>query len=121
MHPIPSVRTYVIVSAIIEFVTYYVAQIDLGASDIVVALLIAFIKMSLVVLIFTNLKADSPLTKLFAVAGFWGWPYCWDSSTSTTFRAAGCPRASRGSQRARKDVKVSIPREFLTKQGPRAL
>jgi cytochrome c oxidase subunit 4 len=73
MHSVPSVRTYVIVWAILTimtFVTYYVAQVELGAWNIVVALIIAFFKMSLVVLIFMNLKADSPLTKLFAVAGF---------------------------------------------------
>jgi cytochrome c oxidase subunit 4 len=61
MHSIPSVRTYVIVWAILTvmtFVTYYVAQIELGAWNIVVALLIAFFKMMLVIMIFMNLKAD---------------------------------------------------------------
>jgi len=73
MHSIPSVRTYVTVWAILTimtFVTYYVAQIELGAWNIVVALLIAFFKMTLVILIFMNLRADSALTKLFAVGGF---------------------------------------------------
>jgi cytochrome c oxidase subunit 4 len=42
----------------------------LGAWNIVVALLIAFFKMMLVILFFMNAKADSPLTKLFAGAGF---------------------------------------------------
>jgi len=73
MHSIPSVRTYVIIWAILTtmtFVTYYVAQIELGAWNIVVALLIAFFKMMLVILFFMNAKADSPLTKLFAGAGF---------------------------------------------------
>ena len=73
MHSIPSVRTYVIIWAILTtmtFVTYYVAQIELGAWNIVVALFIAFFKMMLVILFFMNAKADSPLTKLFAGAGF---------------------------------------------------
>ena len=52
------------------FVTFYVAQIELGTWNIVVALLIAFFKMMLVVLFFMNVKAESPLTKLFAGAGF---------------------------------------------------
>ena len=73
MHSIPSVRTYVLVwltLTIMTFVTFYVSTIDLGEWNIVVAMLIAFFKMSLVVLIFMNVKAESPLTKLFAAAGF---------------------------------------------------
>ena len=73
MHEIPSVRTYVTIWAILTvmtFVTYYVAQVELGAWNIVVALLIAFFKMMLVILFFMNVKAESPLTKLFAGAGF---------------------------------------------------
>ena len=73
MHSIPSVRTYVTVWAILTimtFVTFYVAQIELGVWNIVVALLIAFFKMMLVVIFFMNVKAESPLTKLFAAGGF---------------------------------------------------
>lgn len=73
MHSVPSVRTYVTIWAILTFMTfatYYIAQIDLGEWNIVIALLIAFFKMSLVVLFFMNLKAENPLTKLFAAAGF---------------------------------------------------
>lgn len=73
MHSIPSVRTYVLVwltLTIMTFVTYYVAQIELGAWNIVVALLIALFKMMLVIMFFMNVKAESPLTKLFAFAGF---------------------------------------------------
>jgi len=73
MHSIPSVRTYVTVWAILTFMTfatYYIAQIDLGEWNIVIALLIAFFKMMLVILFFMNVKADSALTKLFAGAGF---------------------------------------------------
>jgi cytochrome c oxidase subunit IV len=73
MHEIPSVRTYVtiwLILTVMTFVTYYVAQVELGAWNIVVALLIAFFKMMLVILFFMNVKAESPLTKLFAGAGF---------------------------------------------------
>ena len=73
MHSIPSVRTYVTIWAtltIMTFVTFYVAQIELGVWNIVVALLIAFFKMMLVVLFFMNVKAENPLTKLFVGAGF---------------------------------------------------
>jgi len=73
MHSIPSVRTYVLVwltLTVMTFVTFYVAQIDLGQWNVVVALLIAFFKMMLVILFFMNVKAESPLTKLFAGAGF---------------------------------------------------
>jgi cytochrome c oxidase subunit 4 len=73
MHSIPSVRTFITIWAILTimtFVTFYVAQIELGTWNIVVALLIAFFKMMLVVLFFMNVKAESPLTKLFAGAGF---------------------------------------------------
>jgi len=52
------------------FATYYIAQIDLGQWNIVIALLIAFFKMSLVIFFFMNLKAESALTKLFAAGGF---------------------------------------------------
>src|SRR5947207_15151348 len=73
MHSIPSLRTYILIWAtltIMTFVTYEVAQIDLGVLNTVVALLIAFFKMMLVILFFMNVKAESPLTKLFAGAGF---------------------------------------------------
>ena len=52
MHSVPSVRTYVTIWAILTFMTfatYYIAQIDLGQWNIVIALLIAFFKMSLVI------------------------------------------------------------------------
>ena len=52
------------------FVTYLVAQVNLGEWNVVVALCIAFFKMMLVILFFMNVKAESPLTKLFAGAGF---------------------------------------------------
>ena len=73
MHEIPSVKTYVAIWAtltILTFVTYTVAKIDMGGFNIVVAMGIAFFKMMLVILFFMNVKQESPLTKLFAAAGF---------------------------------------------------
>src|ERR1700694_1364152 len=73
MHSIPSVRTYVTIWAILTimtFVTFYVAQIELGVWYIVVDLLIAFFNIMLVLLFFMNVKAEIPLTKLYAGAGF---------------------------------------------------
>jgi cytochrome c oxidase subunit 4 len=73
MHSVPSVRTYVLVwltLTIMTGVTFYVSKIEMGEWNIVVALLIAFFKMMLVILIFMNVKSESPLTKLFVGAGF---------------------------------------------------
>jgi cytochrome c oxidase subunit 4 len=52
------------------FVTYGVAQIDLGPFNIVIALAIAAFKMTLVIWFFMHVRTDSPLTKLFVFAGF---------------------------------------------------
>jgi len=73
MHPITPVRTYVLIwltLTIMTFVTYRVAQIDLGAFNIVVALAIAVFKMMLVIWFFMHVRTDNPLTKLFVFAGF---------------------------------------------------
>jgi cytochrome c oxidase subunit 4 len=73
MHPVTPVRTYVIIwltLTIMTFVTYGVAQIDLGPFNIVIALLIAFFKMMLVIWFFMHVRTDNPLTKLFVSAGF---------------------------------------------------
>jgi cytochrome c oxidase subunit 4 len=52
--------------------TVGVTYIELGRFNLIIALLIAFTKASLVVLFFMNVKSSSPLTKLFVVAGlFW--------------------------------------------------
>jgi cytochrome c oxidase subunit 4 len=52
--------------------TVGVTYIHMGRFNLVVALLIAITKASLVVLFFMNVKNSSPLTKLFVVAGlFW--------------------------------------------------
>lgn len=73
MHPATPVRTYVLVwltLTILTFVTYGVAQIDLGPFNIVIALGIAFFKMMLVIWFFMHVRMDNPLTKLFVFAGF---------------------------------------------------
>jgi cytochrome c oxidase subunit 4 len=73
MHPVTPVRTYVLIwltLTILTFVTYYVAQIDLGQLNVVVALGIAAFKMSLVIWFFMHVRTDNPLTKLFVFAGF---------------------------------------------------
>jgi cytochrome c oxidase subunit 4 len=73
MHSITPVRTYVIIwiiLTIMTFVTYGVAQIDLGPFNIVIALAIAAFKMMLVVWFFMHVRTDNPLTKLFVFAGF---------------------------------------------------
>jgi len=73
MNPVTPVRTYVIIwliLTIMTFTTYAVAQIDLGQFNIVIALAIAFFKMSLVIWFFMHVRTDNPLTKLFVFAGF---------------------------------------------------
>ncbi len=72
-HHIASVRDYVLVwlaLVVLTFTTTYVGFIDMGEFNIVVALLIAVIKMSLVIWIFMGVRFTSSLTKLFVVAGF---------------------------------------------------
>jgi cytochrome c oxidase subunit 4 len=73
MHPVTPVRTYVLIwltLTILTFVTFYVSTINLGAFNIVIALGIAFTKMTLVIWFFMHVRTDSPLTKLFVFAGF---------------------------------------------------
>lgn len=72
-HPVTPARTYVIIWAILTimtFVTFEVAQIDLGVFNTVVALSIAFFKMMLVIFFFMEVRRESGLTKLFVFAGF---------------------------------------------------
>ncbi|HZT36743.1 MAG TPA: cytochrome C oxidase subunit IV family protein [Bryobacteraceae bacterium] len=74
-HHITPVRTYVLVwiaLIILTFVTTWVAEIDLGEWNIVVAMTIAVVKMSLVAAFFMHIKGASALTKLVCGAGlFW--------------------------------------------------
>jgi cytochrome c oxidase subunit IV len=72
-HKVLPIRTYVLIWAILicaTFTTLGVAFLDLGPWNIVVAMMIAFTKMSLVVLYFMHVKQQDNLTKLFVVAGF---------------------------------------------------
>jgi|SRR5579871_6787512 len=72
-HPITPVRTYVtiwVILTVMTITTYLVAQIDLGPFNTVVALMIAFFKMSLVVMFFMEVRRERPLTKVFVFAGF---------------------------------------------------
>ncbi len=73
MHvPIPKVSTLVGIWAtliVLTFTTWRVAYVELGEWNIVVALLIAFIKASLVVWVFMAIRHSTTLTKLFCVAG----------------------------------------------------
>jgi cytochrome c oxidase subunit 4 len=72
-HKVLPVRTYVLIWLILIVATgttLGVAYIDLGPWNIVVALAIAFTKMSLVVLFFMHVKQQTNLTKIFVVAGF---------------------------------------------------
>jgi cytochrome c oxidase subunit 4 len=74
-HPIHSVGRYVSVFAallVLTFTTVLVAEVELGPWNVVVALVIAIIKASLVVLFFMGVKESSSLTKLIVTAGlFW--------------------------------------------------
>jgi cytochrome c oxidase subunit IV len=69
---IPKVRTLVTVWAILIVLTgttAAVSYVELGEWNIVVALLIALIKASLVVWIFMGVRHSTTLTRLFCVAG----------------------------------------------------
>ena len=70
--PIPKVGTLVAVWAaliVLTGLTSAVSYIELGEWNIVVALLIAFTKASLVAWIFMGVRHTTSLTKLFCVAG----------------------------------------------------
>ncbi|MBI4166273.1 MAG: cytochrome C oxidase subunit IV family protein [Acidobacteria bacterium] len=73
-HVVPK-RTYLVVFAcliVLTLVTATVATIDLGPLNIVVALLIAMCKASLVVLFFMHLRWSTRLVHIVAVASlFW--------------------------------------------------
>ena len=55
---------------ILTLTTVVVAEIELGPWNVVVALGIAVIKATLVILFFMHVKDSSALTKLIVVAGF---------------------------------------------------
>ena len=73
-HVVPRSTCYMVFAALLTLtaLTVGVTYIHMGRFNLVVALLIAVTKASLVVLFFMNVKNSSPLTKLFVVAGlFW--------------------------------------------------
>jgi cytochrome c oxidase subunit IV len=70
--PIPKVATLVGVFAtllVLTLVTTLVSYVNLGEFNIVVALLIAFFKATLVAWIFMGVRFTTQLTKLFVCAG----------------------------------------------------
>jgi len=70
---ITPVRTYVATFVgllILTGVTYLVAIRDFGILNTPIALAVAFLKASLVVIYFMGLRHNTPLTKVTAVAGF---------------------------------------------------
>lgn len=69
----PTIKPYILVFialVILTFATYGVALIDLGWANDIVALAVATLKMSLVILIFMHVRHSTRLTKLTAFAGF---------------------------------------------------
>lgn len=70
---VTSVRVYVTIFLslmVLTATTVYVATVDLGAFNTLVALTIAVIKMLLVVTFFMHVRHSSALTKLMIAAGF---------------------------------------------------
>ena len=71
-HVVP-ISTYLLVFILLMIgtgLTTWIAYIDLGPFNTVVALVIAFIKMSLVVLFFMHVKYATGLNRIVIVAGF---------------------------------------------------
>ncbi len=57
---------------VLTFTTVFVGEVELGPWNVVVALVIAIIKATLVVLFFMGVRESSSLTKLIVAAGlFW--------------------------------------------------
>jgi len=72
-HPVVPIKVYVgIFLALITLTvtTVLVSKLELGEFNFVVAIIIAVIKATLVILFFMHVKQASTLTKLFVVAGF---------------------------------------------------
>ena len=70
---ITPVRTYVatfVALLILTAITYLVALRDFGVLNTPIALAVAFLKASLVVIFFMGLRYNTPLTKVTAIAGF---------------------------------------------------
>jgi len=72
-HIITPVRTYVAVFVallVLTGLTYLVALQDFGWLNTPIALAVALLKASLVVMIFMGVRYNTPLTKVTVVAGF---------------------------------------------------
>jgi cytochrome c oxidase subunit 4 len=72
-HQVVSVKTYVLVFLgliVLTATTVGVSRIDLGEFNFIVAMTIAVIKGTLVVMFFMDVRRATSLTKLFAGAGF---------------------------------------------------
>jgi len=72
-HVVTPVRTYVftfLLLVVLTIVTYLVALQDFGVMNTPIALAVAFLKTTAVVIYFMGLRYNTPLTKLVAVAGF---------------------------------------------------
>ncbi len=68
-----SVRTYLVIFALLMALTALttaVAFVDLGVMNVVIMLLIAFTKATIVVLYFMHVRFSPPLTMIAAGAGF---------------------------------------------------
>ena len=72
-HVITPVKTYVATFGallILTAITYLVATQDFGWLNTPIALAVAFLKATLVVIYFMGLRYNTPLTKTVAIAGF---------------------------------------------------
>ncbi len=72
-HIVTPVRTYVFIFVsllILTGVTYLAAINDFGAMNTPIALAIALLKASLVVIYFMGVRYNTPLTKVVVIAGF---------------------------------------------------
>jgi len=72
-HPITPVSTYVAIFAtllVLTALTYLVALQDFGVLNTPIALAVALVKASLVVIYFMGVRYNTPLTKVVVVAGF---------------------------------------------------
>ena len=70
--PIPQVRALVgvwVALIVLTFITTSVSYLELGVFNVIVALLIAVTKASLVAWVFMGVRYTTSLTKLFVVAG----------------------------------------------------
>ncbi len=71
--PITPVSTYInifVALLVLTAATYVVATFDFGFLNTPIALAVAILKASLVVIYFMGVRYNTPLTKVFVVAGF---------------------------------------------------